>query len=148
MIYNMKEHFKLIVDIKGFKVYDVEHAVVRFKERYPNLPESALINTITKGVTKIFKKSGFGVIGNFLIVSYKYDLRIPLEIRKDKYDDTEFIGAVATVLDPTQVRNLRNEVEVMVESNQNVYQKFPLMEGFNLFADGKYISQDFETVEV
>ena len=83
-----------------------------------------------------------------MVESRKYKVRIPLEIRKDRYTDA-IIGVVPTTLGETEVVNLRNEISVLVEKKKlSGYSRHPITEGYNIYVQNGKVFQDFETVAV
>lgn len=79
-----------------------------------------------------------------MVISKKHGFRIPLEIRRDR-KSPNLIGVVPTVLSSTEVVNLRDELEIVVE---NSYNRRQLIEGFNYYVQHGVIFSDFEEIDI
>ena len=139
------EKFDKIFQFKNLSVFDARHAVEEF-ERHYNLPYDSFLKVLEKGLKKIEKKFGLNEADNYMIQSYRLGIRIPLEIRFDNKNPNEMIGVVPTVLAPHEIKNLRNEIEVMVENNKNTFRKFEVCNGFNYFIQSGKVYSDFEKI--
>jgi len=132
-------------------VYDTRHAVEEFERWFPNLTIEEYKKIIAKGVKSILRTYGLKE-DNFMIIDKKSGMRIPIEVRNDRSNPGFLIGVIATTLNPTEVKNLRNEVEVFVENNPWTYSKFKLAEGynfsFNYLSDKNKVDMNFEEIYV
>lgn len=137
----LKERFDILLTFKGLKVVDVRHAVEEFKRWFPELSIDILKKSLVQGLSKISLE-----FGNYMIISKKYGFRIPVEIRQDVKNPRKNIIVIPTILNSRETKNLRKELEVMVE--QNVFDSRKITEGFNYYISNKEIFTDFEEVEV
>lgn len=137
----LKERFDILLTFKGLKVVDVRHTVEEFKRWFPELSIDILKKSLVQGLSKISLE-----FGNYMIISKKYGFRIPVEIRQDVKNPRKNIIVIPTILNSRETKNLRKELEVMVE--QNVYDSRKITEGFNYYISNKEIFTDFEEVEV
>lgn len=116
------EYFKKIHSYKGRNVFDVEHSIVRFKERFPDLDMKDYYKTLEEGIDLImdvFKDSS----GKFIIVSRSKKIAIQLEWRKDtKSKDNLNHGFTATTLhSEDQDKVLKKDTKIKVESIEDDY---------------------------
>lgn len=140
----LNEHFELIGTYQDISVYDTNHAISQFEERFPTISINILYKCLNKGIRKILKR--FDTIqNNYMIISYKHGLRLPLEIRLDRYSK-KIIGTLATVLTKDQEVNLRKEIEIMIEQKGDIYYKESLCEGFSIYTENFGIFTDFEYI--
>lgn len=137
----LKERFDILLTFKGLKVVDVRHTVEEFKRWFPELSIDILKKSLVQGLSKISLE-----FGNYMIISKKYGFRIPVEIRQDVKNPRKNIIVIPTILNSRETKNLRKELEVMVE--QNVFDSRKITEGFNYYISNKEIFTDFEEVEV
>ena len=137
----IKERFDILFTFKGLKVVDVRHAVKEFKRWFPELSIGILKKSLVQGLSKISLE-----FGNYMIISKKYGFRVPVEIRQDIKNPRKNIIVIPTILNSRETKNLRKELEVMVE--QNVFDSKKITEGFNYYINNKEIFTDFEEVEV
>jgi hypothetical protein len=137
----IKERFNILFTFKGLKVVDVRHAIEEFKRWFPELSVGILKKSLVQGLSKISLE-----YGNYMIISKKYGFRIPVEIRQDVKNPRKNIIVIPTILNSRETKNLRKELEVMVE--QNVFDSRKITEGFNYYINNKEIFSDFEEVEV
>jgi hypothetical protein len=154
----IRETFNKLVTIDGIDIYDTDHAVLRFKERFPSLNLDRLYTVLEKGMRKIFKTWNYDE--NFYVIeSHKYHIKVPLEIRPDRKNPQIIMGFVATVLDSIEnPYNKNNEIQIMVESSKKdkifqQFSEFDKSEGdvsnwYQHYIDeGKYWT-DFQYIEV
>lgn len=137
----LKERFDVLLTFKGLKVVDVRHAIEEFERWFPNLSKNTLKSSIVQGLSKISLE-----YGNNMFISKKYGFRIPVEIRQDLKNPNKNIIVIPTILNSKETKNLRKELEVMVE--QNVFDSRKITEGFNYYISNKEIFTDFDEVEV
>ena len=137
----LKERFDILLTFKGLKVVDARHAVEEFNRWFPELSVNILKKSLVRGLSKIYLE-----FGNYMIISKKYGFRIPVEIRQDIRNLNKNIIIVPTILNSRETKNLRKELEVLVE--QNVFDSRRIIEGFNYYISDKEIITDFEEVEV
>lgn len=137
----LKERFDILLTFKGLKVVDVRHAIEEFERWFPELSIDILKKSLVQGLSKISLE-----FGNYMIISKKYGFRIPVEIRQDVKNPRKNIIVIPTILNSRETKNLRKELEVMVE--QNVFDSRKIIEGFNYYISNKEIFSDFEEVEV
>ena len=137
----LKERFNILFTFKGLKVVDVRHAIEEFERWFPELSIDILKKSLVQGLSKISLE-----FGNYMIISKKYGFRIPVEIRQDVKNPRKNIIVIPTILNSRETKNLRKELEVMVE--QNVYDIRKITEGFNYYINNKEIFTDFEEVEI
>jgi hypothetical protein len=137
----IKERFNILFTFKGLKVVDVRHAIEEFKRWFPELSVGMLKKSLVQGLSKISLE-----YGNYMIISKKYGFRVPVEIRQDVKNPRKNIIVIPTILNSRETKNLRKELEVMVE--QNVFDSRKITEGFNYYINNKEIFSDFEEVEV
>jgi hypothetical protein len=137
----IKERFDILFTFKGLKVVDARHAVEEFERWFPELDYDILKKAIVQGLSKISLE-----YGNYMFISKKYGFRVPAEIRQDIKNPSKNIVVIPTILNSKETKNLRKELEVMVE--QNVFDSRKITEGFNYYINNKEIFSDFEEVEV
>ena len=137
----IKERFDILFTFKGLKVVDARHAIEEFERWFPELSIDILKKSLVQGLSKISLE-----FGNYMIISKKYGFRIPVEIRQDIKSPNKNIIVIPTILNSKETKNLRKELEVMVE--QNVYDSRKITEGFNYYISNKEIFTDFEEVEI
>mgnify|MGYP000866763336 CR=1 FL=1 len=137
----LKERFDILLTFKGLKVVDVRHAIEEFKRWFPELSIDILKKSLVQGLSKISLE-----FGNYMIISKKYGFRIPVEIRQDVKNPRKNIIVIPTILNSRETKNLRKELEVMVE--QNVFDSRKITEGFNYYISNKEIFTDFDEVEI
>jgi len=137
----LKERFNILFTFKGLKVVDVRHAIEEFERWFPELSIDILKKSLVQGLSKISLE-----FGNYMIISKKYGFRIPVEIRQDVKNPRKNIIVIPTILNSRETKNLRRELEVMVE--QNVFDSRKIIEGFNYYISNKEIFSDFDEVEV
>lgn len=137
----IKERFDILFTFKGLKVVDVRHAIEEFERWFPELSIDILKKSLVQGLSKISLE-----YGNYMIISKKYGFRIPVEIRQDVKNPRKNIIVIPTILNSKETKNLRKELEVIVE--QNVYDSRKITEGFNYYISNKEIFTDFDEVEV
>ena len=137
----LKERFDILLTFKGLKVVDVRHAVEEFERWFPELSIGILKKSLVQGLSKISLE-----FGNYMIISKKYGFRIPVEIRQDIKSPNKNIIVIPTILNSKETKNLRKELEVMVE--KNVFDSRKITEGFNYYINNKEIFSDFEEVEI
>lgn len=137
----LKERFNILFTFKGLKVVDVRHAIEEFERWFPELSIDILKKSLVQGLSKISLE-----FGNYMIISKKYGFRIPVEIRQDVKNPRKNIIVIPTILNSRETKNLRKELEVMVE--QNVYDIRKITEGFNYYINNKEIFTDFDEVEI
>lgn len=103
---------------KEIVVFDDDgHAVSQFNKRF-NLPIEDLKNTIKKGISKI--NLGYKMQpDNYVIISRSKDIKVPIDLRPDKYEPDKLIALAATTLHADQVYNTRGETVVQVEGLSN-----------------------------
>ncbi len=140
-----EDKFDLIDTFSGTKVYAPRHAYEEFRHWYPHLTKGDYKRVVQSGIDKIIMSDS--EIAQYMIISKSTKLRIPIEIRQDRYNK-KIIGIIPTTLGETETKNLRNEVEIFVEQNKNAYQQFPIKEGFNYFVQSGKIFADFDEIEV
>ena len=133
-----EEEFTLILRANGLKIYDTRHAVKEWKKWFPSLSIEALRKALQQATSKKL------AVGNYMVISKKHGFRIPLEIRRDR-KSPNLIGVVPTVLSSTEVINLRDELEIVVE---NAYNRRQLIEGFNYYVQHGVIFSDFEEIDI
>jgi hypothetical protein len=143
----LKEKFQYLGTFSGFKVFDSKHAVEEFNKHFPKYTLSTYEKILSKGMKKIYRKYNTDT-NNYMIISYSTGIRIPIHVRPDEQSPKEIIGVTPTTLGEKEVLNLRNEIEIFVESNKNSYCNFPLIENFNYFVKSGEIFSDFEIVEL
>ena len=146
---NIKESFKLIGAFQNIEIYDSNHAVEEFKRWFPHLSFDTYLNSINKGLIKIKNKYS-NELQNYMIISHKYKMRIPLDLRLDKFERTydKIIAVIPTTLNPNETKNLKKEIEVLVESKANHYQRFEECKNFNTYYDNNKVFTDFEEIEI
>jgi len=137
--------FELIDIFSGTKVYDSRHAYEEFVKWYPHLTKADFKKAVQQGIDKIILNDS--IIAQYMIISKSKKLRIPIEIRQDRYTK-EIVGIIPTTLGEFEIRNTRNEIEVFVEQSKNGYRQFPLKEGFNYFVQSGKVFADFDEIEV
>lgn len=137
----LKERFDILFTFKGLKVVDVRHAVEEFERWFPELSIDILKKSLVQGLSKISLE-----YGNYMFISKKYGFRVPVEIRQDVKNPRKNIIVIPTILNSKETKNLRKELEVMVE--QNVFDSRKITEGFNYYINNKEIFSDFEEVEI
>jgi hypothetical protein len=140
-----EDKFELIGIFSGTKVYDSRHAYEEFKHWYPKLTKEDFKKAVQQGIEKIIL--GDNELAQYMIISKSKKMRIPIEIRQDRFSK-EIIGIIPTTLGELETINLRNEVEIFVEQNKSTYQQFPLKEGFNYFVQNGKVFSDFDEIEV
>ena len=146
--HRMQELYRIIMAYKGIEIYDTRHAMSEFAMHFPNTPISVYKKVLMQGIDKIDSYYGL-TMSNYMIESRSTGIRIPLEIRPDRYSGKK-MGAVPTTLGKHETININNEIEIYVENkdNKNTYKRFPLTEGFNKYVQSGNIFEDYDTVEV
>ncbi len=111
----LEERFDYIGKYEEIDCFDVEHALERFHKRFPDLDENIFHKVLKEGMEKI--KRVFKLKYNhYMIVSFKTNVKIQIEIRKDRHN-SKTIGAIATVLHRSeQPKNAKNDQDVYVEN--------------------------------
>ena len=137
----IKERFDILFTFKGLKVVDARHAVEEFERWFPELSVDILKKSLVQGLSKISLE-----YGNYMIISKKYGFRIPVEIRQDVKNPRKNIIVIPTILNSKETKNLRKELEVMVE--QNVFDSRKITEGFNYYTQHGKVFTDFDEIEV
>jgi len=146
-IKKFEERFEFITRVQGVDVFDSRHAVEEFFNHFRDITLGEYKRVVAEGLSTILDRYGLDCHGNYMVISKSTGIRVPMELRADRF--TKHTTAVTpTTLAPHETINLRNEVEVFVESNKNTYQKFELMEGFNYYSEGGKTITDFEEIEV
>jgi hypothetical protein len=110
----------------AYPAFDTEHAIDRFRERFPAYSLKTFYKILNKGLRKIEKVYNFSE-NHYVIISNSTRIKIPIEVRLDKYDVNKLIVAIATTLHADlQPENKYKGIEVIVEKYN--YQRYPLME--------------------
>jgi hypothetical protein len=151
----LQETFDFLLEFEGLKIFDTEHAIDRFKERFPNLSIDRFYDTLKKGLRKILEKYDYQQ-NFYMIVSRKYKIKIPLQIREDRKDPNILIGAISTLLHSEEnPYNKYNEVQVLVEKSKivNDFQIIKESEelndiGFYHYVENGEYYKDFEFIEI
>jgi hypothetical protein len=122
------EHERKIFSYKGRNVFDIDHSIVRFQERFPNLKDENWKKVCEDGIDLIldvFKDSS----NKYIIISRSKNIAIQLEWRKDKKSkDNKNHGFTATTLDAIEhKRELQNDRKIFVEE----IKKYNLEKWFN-----------------
>lgn len=154
----LKETFDFLMNYEGqnksYPIYDTDHVLVRFRQRFPGLSDKNLYNTLLKGLRKIEKKFNF-MPQRYMINSYSTFLKIPIDIRPDRNDPSKIIIAIATLLDSREHPiNKYGELDILVENSKknSTYERWQDYEGldgnwYNHFiVDGIY-HLDFEIID-
>lgn len=110
------EFVKKVFSYKNRNVFDINHSIERFHERFPNLKDEEWKRILTDGIDKIldvFKDSS----NKYLIISKSKNVAIQLDWRKDKHSKDNFNhGFSATTLDAEiHKRELQNDKKIFVE---------------------------------
>ena len=124
----VQERFNILMSHIGVKLYDTNHAIDELRRWFPSVSFEQYKSILRHGLDTIKKQHNME-IGNYMLVSKSTGIRVPLEIRNDRYNG-QIIGAIPTTLNPREVINIRHDLEVMTE---NVYDKRKLCEGFNYY---------------
>jgi hypothetical protein len=152
----LQERFDPLLDFDGIKVYDSEHSEERFKERFPGLSLDRFYDTLKKGLRKINSKWDYQE-NFYVIISNKYDIKIPIEIRPDRKNPEILIGIIATVLNSKKHPfNKYNEIQLMVEESKRDKSFHHIKEheelekgiGFTHYLDEGEYFRDFVYIEV
>ncbi len=116
----LEERFDVLGEFEGIACFDTEHAVEQFHNRFPKLSINTFYEVLSDGMEKI--KRVFKLKYNhYMIVSFKTNVKIQIEIRKDRYTP-KTIGAIATVLHRSeQPKNIHNDQEVYIEQIINEF---------------------------
>ena len=166
----MEERFNKLFSYGGadpasrIPIYDVEHAEEQFYDRFPDIPWSEYKKILAQGMKKI-KQDWQNDPYNYAIVSRSTDIKIPLELRPDRYTK-ELIAAISTTLDnKRQPRNTRGERVVIVEGKEETFDDLKEksltqfiqvrdeaddgkgMPYYHMFEDGKH-TKTFRVIEV
>lgn len=141
---DLKERFDLTLKYKSIAIYDARHALEEFKKHFPSLTIEDYKKCLRSGIDKIILRYGRNS-NNYMIQSNSLGIRIPLEIRKDRQSGL-LIGVTPTTLAKHEQVNLRNEIEVFVESKQ--YSKFEETVGFNTYTQNGRVFSDYEQIDV
>lgn len=149
----ISERFDSLGTYSSIEVFDVEHAIEQFKNRFPKLHLNAFYKTLDKGIRKIVRTYDYRKQQNYLIISYKYGLRIPIEIRPDRKNAKKIVGIIATTLSEDMYRKLRNEIDILVEQ----YKKEKVSYGslpdwgdtffIHFYENGRFI-QNYESIDL
>ena len=144
----LKERFTKIGTYEDIEVFDTRHALEELKNWFPRVSVIQYQEILSKGIKYITHVYSGEIVGNYMIISKSLGVRIPIEIREDRYNKGLMIGAIPTTLAPHEVVNLRNEIELYVEKSGYSYRQFKLLEGFNYYTDKDKLVSDFEEVTV
>lgn len=125
--FTLNEHFKKILSYRQRNIYDIEHSVTRFHERFPELTDKDYFNALQDGIDiilQVFKDS----TQKYIIISKKRGFGIQLDWRKDKKSrDNINQGYTATTLDVNLHKKLlANDRKLFVEE----IKKYNLQEWF------------------
>lgn len=145
----LTERFDLLLTSKeGIKVFDTRHAKQEFKKHFPKTNWNEYIATLQQGISALIAEHGKSE-GNYMINSKSIGIRIPLELRQDRFS-SDMIGAVPTTLAPHEIHNVRKDINVLVERSvkNNEYMRFPLCEGFDYYLQSGRIFSDFEEIDI
>ena len=143
----MRERFDLITTFRGIDIFDSRHAVEEFFNHFQGLNLEQYRNILKQGLDFILHKYGLNANGNYMIISDSLGVRVPMEVRDDRFNGGT-VAVVPTTLGKHELVNLRDEAEVFVEKNKNTYKQFKLTEGFNYFCQNGKVIADFEEVFV
>lgn len=127
----LKERFDFILSYKRIDVYDSIHCLDEFKRHYPHLPLTAFKRVVKDGIDCIYYDYNLKP-DNYMIVSYSLGLRIPFELRQDRFSG-RLMGVIPTTLASYEVKNKLKNVNILVEKNRLHYHREPLCEGFNYY---------------
>lgn len=111
-----KEYNKKLFSYKGRNVWDIEHSVDRFKERFPQYTfedYKKIVEDGIDGILSTFKDSR----AKYIIVSREKRVAVQLEWRRDKkHDDGKNHGYSATTLDiDKHSKELKMDTKLFVE---------------------------------
>ena len=110
----LKERWEKIYQYKSLSVYDSCHVPERLAERHDNLTYERFLKYLEKGLRKIDKKYDLE-FNQYMIISYRTDLKIQLDLRPDR-GDRHPVAVVATILDAKKNPfNKHDEIEIYVE---------------------------------
>lgn len=120
----LEERFNTLGEFEGVACFDAEHALEQFHSRFPKLNINIFYEVLSDGIEKI--KRVFKLKYNYyMIVSFKTNMKIQVEIRKDRYTSAT-IGVIATVLHRAEHSiNTHNDQEVYVEQIINEFGNKP-----------------------
>ena len=126
----MNERYNRLFIFEGktgdYPVFDLDHAIERLKERFPNLSYKTYLKVFKKGLRKIERIYNFSE-NHYVIISRKTRLKIPVDIRIDSKRIERLIVKTSTTLHADlHPENTHNDIEVMVEKHN--YRRYPLME--------------------
>lgn len=112
----LKEFSKKLFNYKGRNIFDVNHSIERFHERFPDLSLLDWEKVCKDGINVIldvFRDSA----GKYIIVSNSTNIAIQMEWRKDiKSNDKKNHGFTATTLDyRIQKREIQGDRKLFVE---------------------------------
>lgn len=116
------EKYQVLLNFEGIFIADANHALERFKQRFPKLSINRFYEVLKRGLRKINKRYDLNSISdeNFMIVSWKYGFKLPLHIRPDEFDRSKMVGILTTTLDVGEhTFNLYNEIEILVEKSKH-----------------------------
>lgn len=146
-IKKFEERFEFITRVQGIDVFDSRHAIEEFFNHFPGVKLGEYKRIVTDGLASILDRYGLDCHGNYMIISDSTEIRVPMEIRADRFTN-QTTAIIPTTLAPWETFNLRKEVEVFVESNKKEFKTFELLKGFNYFSKGGKVFTDFEEVQV
>jgi len=153
----LQENFKLLFKHNNIEIYDVEHAIGRLHERFPELKNIIFYKLISKGLDKLNIDNLKSYAENYVFINKKYDLKVPIEIRPDRHNKNKLIAVITTVLKNSEhEHNLKNEIEIIVEQNKiGFYKKVRYFKEnsyidrwFNLYFEDGQSYKDFKEVKI
>ena len=109
----IQEYFKNVLSYKNHNIYDVEHSIIRFKERVSSLDILIYFNLLKKGIDWIIKSNKEKIEDRYIFISKKYGFGIQVEWRKDRYKNV-FNGYSATTFS-------NNEMNFFTKADKEVF---------------------------
>ena len=117
---SLQERYNLLINFEGLEIFDAEHAIERFEERFPQLSIDRFYDTLKKGLRKIHKTEDWGYEQNqYVIISRKYKIKVPIHIRPDRFHPEILIGVIGTILHSDKnPYNKYEEIQILVEQSK------------------------------
>lgn len=113
----LKERWEKIFQYKNLPIYDAFHVPERLAQRHSRITMQTFFKKLEKGLRKIEKQYSLDY-NTYMIISYRTNLKIQLEIRPDRKHDEKAVGVVSTVLDAKKHPfNKYDDIEVYIEQS-------------------------------
>jgi len=93
----LQENLVNIGNYNGIECFDSFHAMSQFESRFPNLTKNNFDKVLNDGIKKIFRVF-HGELQNYSIESSSTNIKIPLDLKRNRYNHSEIIGLIATTL--------------------------------------------------